>query len=1238
MDGNIPINPDAYQWGYIDNNLQGVNIDVVNTEIKPIVIQQNNAKLTLNTLNHPYPFTKVEIKFGEEDWVTVSEETTYSVGWLDFPDSFQTFGQIHSLKVRYEKLEESFFREYEVIVVPASSAFYRDNTKTSEPFTTGNTLTVWETPNQNEEAQPMLIIEGYDVANSNYAEFYRAGGNYLANELFALNYDIYILNFSLGAANIRENAAVLHSAIEYISSLNDGGEVAVMGLSMGGLIARYALAKAEEDGSPLPASSFTSIDSPQQGAVVDSEFQDWIKDKIPSFSRLDNSAAKEMLIYNAFDEDSTHELFYDELNSLNGNGYPSTIPTIGIAFSNNTPNPNLDQEWLKVDIDLLNDQHFHVKEEWAQSGSILPISTTMIDPIKRAILGVGIDASFDRRSDPTFIPYESALDIVDGESKFCFTIELPEGSSSNFHDEIPDNLVDQFILLFQIQEISQIATNEVYNFTQSRGSYLLEDLTVFGEMHINASDNFSGSSLDPKAANPTNNYKLSTSPCESLEITVENNANLLIGKDSGQKGDLIIRDNSSINVKTGGELDIKGDSKLILKSGAVAEISGMLRAEFGGQVIIKDGASLRVTDGGTLRMIHSSNLVVEEGGLLIIEDGANIDLWDNTNHRAHISVTGELVINGQLSIGGSGYFKFNKGNKITFGPNLSEFVFTGNSQTHRFFLIGEDATLAFGEMPFRLSNGIIEYEAGSTISAENAPYAKLLAVSLNGLSGSGTAISTSKVEEVDLQYCRFSDLEFGLNSLNEGIGTVLIRGCNFSRCQFGLFSNKHQRVDIYSSNFSGEGLEKGMATFLTDNQHVSMTSTEILDFNGPAYQSDYDAAISLGSDQGITNLSMYGCLVQNNYIGITAAEGTNTFSDGNIFLRDRTTFQDNETGIYMVRGRHQELNAGLVLLDCARLIDNGVGVRGTDVLLQADAEENCLECGDNPQIQIRPNTLIAPWPFDGPANIFDICYQEFEVTEVPAKGNYWDGVFPSDVPFDQMWRFTRSANCSGFVDDNILDASNFIPFPPAGCPTETIGTGCPPDLDCIINPPDDKVVIVGIEGINYNVHSQYAAAYQDFRNENLTRSRERFMPIAGIPDEVKVSLSGVGKHYIDVARVMVNALQDENQAGLNSEGSYSDTYSDLWLPGAKESVQVDITEKVDFTVYPNPANDQVLIETTPSSYELSVYDILGSLVHRTTINGRTKLEVAHWQKGLYTIELKELDNLENSMIQKLIIQ
>gem|GEM_PF-2762007 len=876
----------------------------------------------------------------------------------------------------------------------------------------------------------------------------------------------------------------------------------------------------------------------------------------------------------------------------------------------------------------------------------------------------------------TFTPSISALDVDTDDLFFNIDDVIPDNESSPLtpfdayysqeenlgHVEVSDGIINwvRFVELPKSRVKLASTLNETYNY----GHIIIKipEVTIGATGVLRINDNGPTGYLNENDANDLYFETYTRGGC-GTNITIQDQGQFILGSEAApyQHGIVHVVDGTTINVEAGGTLEIKRSSDLILESGSHLELSGLLEATFGGQVIIKDGASLRVAAGGTLRMIHYSNVVVEDGGRLIIEDGANINLWDNVNHSARISVTGELVINGQLSIGGSGYFKFNKGNKVTFGPGISEFSFSGNSQDHRFFVLGENASLDFEDMPFRISRGIIEYEPGSTIYSKNASYSQFLALNLIGVDGGGTALSTRGVEKVSFRYCNFTSLQTGLNSLNEGTGTINVQNCNFRLCRYGLFSGGQKRVDVYSSNFSGEDLEVGMATLLHGIQNVSMTRTKILDYNGPAYRNDYELgnhqegsnhpAISLSHDEGVTNLSMYGCLVRNNKIGVLLEEGANEYSDGNIFVRDRTTFQDNETGILMWRGRHHELNAaGLVLLDCARMIDNGVGVKGIDVLLQIDAEENCLECVGNPNTQIRPNTLIAPYGFDGPKNIFDICYQKFysepEDIRIPAKGNFWRTI-PNlpHVPNDKMWRFTRNDICSGYVPDDVLDHTNHLSSEPTSCPDESTNNDCPPGQICAVNPSDDKRVIAEIEGNFYNVHSQYAAAYQDFRNENITRSKERFMPIAGIPDEVKENLSGVGRHYVDVARVMVNAFRndkeerpDEIKGKRRSIENYTDTYGHLWLSGNKQTIGEDLTKAMNFIVYPNPASDQVIVEAARGSYDLSVYDILGGLVHRTTIDGRTNLEVANWQKGLYTIELKEIGNFENSMVQKLIIQ
>jgi hypothetical protein len=192
------------------------------------------------------------------NWTTLYDDTSIqSVGWY-VPPSGQGYNDLgeHILDVRYytQSPTSPFIRTYKLRVTPAADKFFRDNTKSTDPnvFTSGNTLTLWKNPTE-PNAKPIILSEGFDAANDKYAEFNRYRGDYLANELFKYGYQVYILNYNLGNQNLRNNAAVMNSAIQYISSLHNGAEVAVAGASMGGIIARYTLAKAEEDRIPLPA-------------------------------------------------------------------------------------------------------------------------------------------------------------------------------------------------------------------------------------------------------------------------------------------------------------------------------------------------------------------------------------------------------------------------------------------------------------------------------------------------------------------------------------------------------------------------------------------------------------------------------------------------------------------------------------------------------------------------------------------------------------------------------------------------------------------------------------------------------------------------------------------------------------------------------------------------------------------------------------------------------------------------
>lgn len=116
-------------------------------------------------------------------------------------------------------------------------------------------------------AKPLLLAEGFpggyacdylhDVLN-------QCG---MLDALRAAGYDVVLLGFADGRRRIQDNADVFISAIERLQALTDGPIVAG-GMSMGGLVARWALTAMEHAGRPHRCRAFVTLDTPHQGAYT----------------------------------------------------------------------------------------------------------------------------------------------------------------------------------------------------------------------------------------------------------------------------------------------------------------------------------------------------------------------------------------------------------------------------------------------------------------------------------------------------------------------------------------------------------------------------------------------------------------------------------------------------------------------------------------------------------------------------------------------------------------------------------------------------------------------------------------------------------------------------------------------------------------------------------------------------------------------------------------------------------
>ena len=197
-----------------------------------------------------------------------------------------------------------------------------------EPFDTDNGITaiygIWYRCNHdNTIHKPIIIVSGFDPQNKNRIGNEKPGDDkvYLYNvankdrfldRLRELGYDIIIYRSDHSTKSIIPNAKNL---VEFINKINleksSGNELIVIGVSMGGLVCRYALTYMEQPDNNYDHQTklFLSMDSPQNGANVPLGFQYLVKYMNENFfeqvaelkeameNMLDSDAAKEMLLY-----------------------------------------------------------------------------------------------------------------------------------------------------------------------------------------------------------------------------------------------------------------------------------------------------------------------------------------------------------------------------------------------------------------------------------------------------------------------------------------------------------------------------------------------------------------------------------------------------------------------------------------------------------------------------------------------------------------------------------------------------------------------------------------------------------------------------------------------------------------------------------------------------------------------------------------------------------------------------
>lgn len=230
----------------------------------------------------------------------------------------------------------------------------------------GGKAWVWRVPGNATLTKPVIIADGFSGgaslldewaglwAQSEIADVYPWG-----TQLHEQGRDVIVLGYDSRNAPIRENADVAIECIQRAAVERTGATPLVVGgLSMGGLVTRYALAKLESEDVEHKVGTYFSYDSPHQGAWIPISLQvfahflaalaDLLPDnpeneekkrQLKALSNLINSTASRELLWKhtathkdldtTFESDPARQAFLDALEAIGS--FPQTPRRLGVA-------------------------------------------------------------------------------------------------------------------------------------------------------------------------------------------------------------------------------------------------------------------------------------------------------------------------------------------------------------------------------------------------------------------------------------------------------------------------------------------------------------------------------------------------------------------------------------------------------------------------------------------------------------------------------------------------------------------------------------------------------------------------------------------------------------------------------------------------------------------------------------------------------------------------------------------
>jgi hypothetical protein len=277
--------------------------------------------------------------------------------------------------------------------------------------------------------------------------------------------DAWVLVIADPFAPLSAQALAVSNAIRIVSEAANGANLDVVGLSVGGLAARYALARDEAIGgvSCGKVNTFVTIGTPHQGLNLPVGLQAglWVAGGnraeaimlAPSVQNIvfqwvgaTNFAQNPYrfpLDGSIVSTAAAHDAFYAELSVLNGDGYPHRSRNVAVAGTAPAALPHRAgdvvyrvQAAIRTaagSIELCQENYT------ARAKDVLPGSRFPRDLLPGSVQLGALSLTLDCQFEPTCLPVASALDLRGAESPFAATFVGQE--SPGREDALPDGTI-----------------------------------------------------------------------------------------------------------------------------------------------------------------------------------------------------------------------------------------------------------------------------------------------------------------------------------------------------------------------------------------------------------------------------------------------------------------------------------------------------------------------------------------------------------------------------------------------------------------------------------------------------------------------------------------------------------------------------------------------------------------------------------------------------------------------------